>query len=291
MTMIEVLFAESEAASMKAAKNTIVIAKADGPTSIWMAGKKRPPERERGAWIEGTSDEVICLGFMLDIGNIKEEIDSEYRKKLIYSMYAQEQWGRAETTDAELQKAGDCYCTELQRLHNYLRDGESIRIWYSEAPYSMCGFYYLCSILRNYKNEIHAVRMPRYKVCPNGIVSYQNWGEVAAEEFAGFLNFEKELSEEEITMYSILWNTLREDNSPLRAAVNGKILGVPEEFYDFLIPSLYKDTHASNHDIFVFCGVILNRRTSSTPQSSALQNTKISMVEVAESKRDKFCAL
>ncbi len=217
MTMIEVLFAESEAASMKVAKNTIVIAKADGPTSIWMAGKKRPPEREKGAWIEGTPDEVICLGFMLDIGNIKEEIDSEYRKKLIYSMYAQEQWGRDETTDAELQKAGNCYCNEVQRLHNYLRDGESIRIWYSEAPYSMCGFYYLCSILRNYKNKIHAVRLPRYKIISNGIVSYQNWGEVAAEEFAGFLNLEKELSEEEITMYSILWNTLREDNSPLRS--------------------------------------------------------------------------
>ena len=140
--------------------------------------------------------------------------------------------------------------------------------------------------MRNYKNEIHAVRLPRYKIISNRIVSYQNWGEVAAEEFAGFLNLEKELSEEEIRMYSILWNTLREDNSPLRAAVNGKILGVPESFYDFLIPSLYKDTHASNHDIFVFCGVILNRRTSSTPQSSALQNTKISMVEVAESKRE-----
>ena len=90
------------------AKNTIVIAKADGPTSIWMAGKKRPPERGKGAWIEGTPDEVICLGFMLDSGNIKEEIDSEYRKKLIYSMHAQEQWGRDETTDAELQKAGNC---------------------------------------------------------------------------------------------------------------------------------------------------------------------------------------
>ena len=57
------------------------------------------------------------------------------------------------------------------------------------------------------------------------------------------------------------------------------------------IPSLYKDTHASIHDIFAICGVILNRRTSSTPQSSALQITKIFMIEVVESKRDKFCAL
>ena len=31
------------------------------------------------------------------------------------------------------------------------------------------------------------------------------------------------------------WNELREENSPLRASVNGKILSVPEDFYDFLI--------------------------------------------------------
>lgn len=44
--MIEVLFGESEAAAMKAAKNTLVIGKTDGPVSVWMAGKKAPPKRE-----------------------------------------------------------------------------------------------------------------------------------------------------------------------------------------------------------------------------------------------------
>lgn len=28
---------------------------------------------------------------------------------------------------------------------------------------------------------------------------------------------------------------MQEDNSPLRAVVNGKLIGVPEDFYDFLI--------------------------------------------------------
>ncbi len=42
--MIEVLFAEGEAASMKAAKSTIIAGKPDGPTSVWLAGKKKPPE-------------------------------------------------------------------------------------------------------------------------------------------------------------------------------------------------------------------------------------------------------
>lgn len=126
--MVEVLFGESEAGAMKASKKE-------------------------------EADLVICLGFMLDIGDIKEKADSEYR----------------------------------------------------------------------------TVKLPHHEIRPNTIVSYQHWGEVAPEEFAGFLIYEKELSREEISMYSIWWSELKEDNSPLRAAVNGKVIGVPEEFYDFLI--------------------------------------------------------
>lgn len=233
--MIEVLFGESAAASMKTAKNTVVEGKTDGPTSVWIAGKKKPPEREKGEWIEGTSDEVICLGFMLDIGNIKEKVDSRYRKELMYSMYAGEQCDSDKDKDTELQKMVDRYCDELKRLQNYLEDGESIRIWYSDAPYSICGFYHLCSILQKYENRVQVVKLPQYKVRLNTIVHYQNWGEVAAEEFAGFLSCEKELSRDEIRLYSILWSELRKDNSPLRAVVNGKVLSVPESFYDFLI--------------------------------------------------------
>ncbi len=117
--MIEVLFGESEAGSMKAAKCTVITRKVDGPTSVWTVGKKKLPE---------------------------------------------------------------------------------------------------------------------YKLrSDNSMISYSNWGEVAAEEFAGFLTCEKKLSMEEIQMYAMLWNNLQEDNSPLRAVVNGKLIGVPEDFYDFLI--------------------------------------------------------
>ena len=36
-------------------------------------------------------------------------------------------------------------------------------------------------------------------------------------------------------MYAFLWTELTEDNSPLRAVINGRIMGVPVDFYDFLI--------------------------------------------------------
>lgn len=201
--MIEILFGESEAASMKEAKNT--------------------------------TEEVICLGFMLDIGDIKEPVDSVYRKELIYSMYAQNQWEQDIEWDNEMRKAGEIYISELLRLKQFLDNGEMVRIWYSDAPYSRCGFYHLCRILEKYENEIRVVKIPEYVVREKSIIAYKNWGEVAAEEFAGFLSYEKKLSKEEVRMYAILWGNLVEDNSPLRSVVNGKVLGVPEDFYDFQI--------------------------------------------------------
>lgn len=205
--MIEVLFGESEAASMKAAKSTVIVGHVDGSTSVWMAGKKTPPERAFTGWVEGTAEEVVCLGFMLDIGNIKESVDSQYRKNLIYSMYAQNQYGRNPEIDAELKRAGKVYENELLRLRKYLEDGETIRIWYSDAPYSRCGFYSLCRMLQNYKNEVHVVKLPEYVLRKTSIISYRNWGDVSAEEF----------------------------NSPLRVLINGRITGVQDDFYDFLI--------------------------------------------------------
>lgn len=233
--MIEILFGESEAGSMKAAKNKIVIGAVNGPTSVWMAGKKTPPERPFTGWVEGTAEEVICLGFMMDVGNIKEPMDSLYRKELIGSLYAWNQWEQDAETKEALKEAADVYAKELLRLKTYLEQGETVRIWYSDAPYSRCGFYSLCRVLEQYENEIRVVKLPEYAVREKSITAYKNWGEVAPEEFAGFLSYEKILSKEEVRMYIVLWSELVEDNSPLRAVVNGRVLGVSEDFYDFQI--------------------------------------------------------
>ena len=225
--MIEVLFAESEAASMRAAKSTVIYSKIDGPTSVFIAGKKKPQEKEHSGWLEGNPGDVVCFGYRLDIGNIQEDIEGHYRKNLIFSLLNME-------NEKETQDYADSYM-QMQKLKIYLEAGESIRIWYSDAPYSRCGLYHLCNILNCYENEIYLVKLPEYVVHGKTICFYKNWGEVAAEEFAGFLSGERIVSKEEIRMYASLWNELVEDNSPLRAIVNGKMIGVPEDFYDFMI--------------------------------------------------------
>ena len=71
--MIEILFGESEAASMKAAKcEQIYVSSNDGPTACFGAGKRKVPEKKDYSWIEGNSTEVVCLGFLLDIGDIQK---------------------------------------------------------------------------------------------------------------------------------------------------------------------------------------------------------------------------
>ena len=39
----------------------------------------------------------------------------------------------------------------------------------------------------------------------------------------------------------MLWGILVEENSPLRAVINNRVLSVPEDFYDFLIWKWLKD--------------------------------------------------
>ena len=74
--------------------------------------------------MEGTPEEVICLGFLLDIGDIREKVDSAYRKTLLHDLYTQEAWGKNPEVDAELWNLAEVYVRELQRLKNYLEEGE-----------------------------------------------------------------------------------------------------------------------------------------------------------------------
>lgn len=207
--MIEVLFGESEAGSMKFAKQE--------------------------GLLKGKAEEVVCLGFLLDIGDIKENADSAYRKELIYNSYAREQWAKDEDTDAELRELGSFYVHELERLQDFLEKGEEIRIWYSISPYSICGFYHLCHMLKGYADVTHIVELPKYRQRENVITEYRSWCEVCPEDFESFLTNERKLTEAERRMYASAWSELVEENSPLRAVINGRIVGVDESFYDFLI--------------------------------------------------------
>lgn len=44
---------------MKAAKSPVIASHVNGPTSVWMVGKKTPLEGKFIGWVEGTAEEVV----------------------------------------------------------------------------------------------------------------------------------------------------------------------------------------------------------------------------------------
>lgn len=217
--MIEILFGESEAGSMKFAKQQ----------SLENNDSKHKE-------LSGSPDEVICLALMLDIGNIAEPIDSQDRQDLIFSMYTQNGWDDHPEVLEELKETGKLYANEFDKLIRFLKTGEAIRIWYSDSPYSLCGLYFLCHQLRTYTNDMFVVKLPDYRqTSDNMITIYSNWGEVPDDEFSSFLCHEHKLTPIEKQTLGDNWSELIVENSPLRAIVNGTLISVDETFYDFLI--------------------------------------------------------
>src|SRR6056297_3680353 len=208
--MIEVLFGESEAGSMKVAKNYRK-PDYDDNAIAWFGDKPSKGEFKKmfeGKAIGGVSSEVICIPFMLDIGDIQTSILGEYRRKLIFDMHTIN--GIDDDVIQKLEDSWDKYLNEIERLKNYAIQGETIRIWYSEIPYSMCGFYYVCSILREYNCEIYVVKLQKY---------ITSWNEIDPGKFSRFSALEKKLSPLELQFFSSNWNELKDEKNSLRAIV------------------------------------------------------------------------
>lgn len=231
--MLEVVFGDSEKGSMKVAKNYNEKNMIGGAFSY--IGKK-PTKAElrkhvEGQAVGGNSKDVVNIGFSLDVGDISGAIDGDERQNVFYKM-----WGRFDFDDKEQEQFFQNQRKDIEKLLSAAKDGTSIRIWKSNAPYSTCGFYFVCNILRNIDCKISVVSLPEFKlITDNNIVEYSHWGEVNAGKFYQFLSLEKQLSQIEKQIIGDYWYELVKENAPLRAIINGKLISVEESFYDFII--------------------------------------------------------
>ena len=231
--MLEVVFSDSEKGSMKVAKNYNAKTMLGG--AIGYIGKK-PTRAElekhfEGQAVGGNSQDVVNIGFLLDIGDISGEIDGNERQNIFRKV-----WGRFDFDNKEQEQFFQNQRKDMEKLLSAAKDGIPIRIWKSNAPYSTCGFHFVCHLLRNIDCNISVVSLPEYNpISENETVEYSHWGEVDAGKFYQFLSLEKQLTKIEKRIISDHWHDLMEENAPLRAILNGKLTSVPENFYDFII--------------------------------------------------------
>lgn len=179
------------------------------------------------------TDKVLPLSFMLDMGDIRQPVDSEYRALFIDEMYGAERF--ADDPDYVSGEFAAGPISRLEELKKYLDQDVIIRIWYDERPYSQCGLRFVCNILKDYNNEVRIVGLPRTLVHGDGKTIHLNWIPEDPAELDELLQYEEPLTRDEVGCYASEWVRLVEENSPLRAIVNGSLISVPEDFYDFLI--------------------------------------------------------
>lgn len=241
--MIEILFTESAAGSMKLAKGIKNIVGSSAAVFIHSdeEGKISPEEleaerlrmegeyrkkQENAIQVEGSHRDVACFPLNLSMGDISTPFSGERAEYLQSTvMIGGPDFSRI---GAELME------TARKSLERVRSAREPVRIWTSRNPDEFCGF---CHILTELPKDadIRVVELPEYEVLGNEIRTYSGWGEISPYELGRFQTLERPLSITERRYFSVLWRTMQAQNSPLRAMVNGQLHSVGEDFYDGII--------------------------------------------------------
>ncbi len=191
-------------------------------------------ERAKNALpLSGEPRKVLGLSFGLSMGDIRTPMEEECpRRALIREWLTADPWGDLE--DGE-KAAEEFWQSNLRDLTEFsaLAGTEKVRLWVDACPDSICGLLFAAEILTEKGGEASAVFLPPYEERPDGaVVTWRGWGEVDPEELGRHSLKETSLSPTFLRAASLRWRQLQEENAPLRAVVNGRILSVPEDFYD-----------------------------------------------------------
>lgn len=248
--MLEITFTESAGGSLQMAQTFgkgkfhggcvgIFISHGDGsePTVAEIEEETRKAEaEERRRWeqavpLGGNRSDVYCFPLGLAYGDIREPLSAQSRIEVLKVLYS---FWNAEL-EQDLRNQLDETREKLKELRGRIAAGEAARIWYSDIPDELCGFYWLMDELRNLPDghgAIYALKQPQFDENGDTVCSYNGWGEVEPGHFSKFTYLAVPVSERMIRIYANTWKQLQEENAPIRAGINGWLRSAPEDLYD-----------------------------------------------------------
>lgn len=126
---------------------------------------------------------------------------------------------------------------EPAALQEAVQAGKSLLLWLGQHPADICGLHWLAFWLEKWQAcdaAVSAVWLPRFEERPDGVVVISNhWGEMLLENnWFQYAAQAERLPANFIRGCAWHWRDLQQDNAPLRAVVNGQLVGVAADFYD-----------------------------------------------------------
>ena len=131
----------------------------------------------------------------------------------------------------------------LNRLDEAVKSGEPVRLWvFGDDPGERCGLCYVCHRLQGASLPMILVDIPSQMIQEDAVYQFRGSGDVPLEGYGALArDYGKQLTSTERTFYARQWQSLAEQNAPLRAVINGRLMGVEETFYDFALRSNLPD--------------------------------------------------
>lgn len=253
--MVEVVFEDSAAGSLrqafvsrhKVAEAGIVLycrEEGEDPLSPEEEARLRAAERcrqqeeaQRQGWAEslplpGQPGDILAFPLAHSVGEITEEgigpqREAALRKVMgIYPSLAEE----VTQTLLALGRAS------LEGLLTRAGAGEAVRVWTGPGPDDACGLAWLAHTLRPLgleKVSVTQVVLPDFWEEPDGtVVRWTGWGEMEPWMWGRLAETGRRLPAGYLRGLAGAWQDLQKENAPLRAVVNGRLVSLPEDWYD-----------------------------------------------------------
>lgn len=234
--MIELLFSDSAAGSLKVAKcKGKYLGGVGVKITIDSEGNQRTerfsPEAFKGPFVGGSSADVLPIWLNADIGDISNMTDWSSRMKILRDVsnihdFMDEEWVLKQELKAH---------KGLQKLLEMAAGGEHIRIWWSDSPGETCGFFWTMDLLKDSACKVTSVKVPNITLDFQGKMFASATGALAPAQFAEMLAFEREIAPENRKAIADRWQELVKENAPIRAVINGTLCSVDIDFYDYIL--------------------------------------------------------
>ena len=199
-------------------------------------------EKKRRAWesaipLGGKSSDVYDFELGLSMGNLDEEEFSVDRLRHIRDTVKH---GAGNGEDFYYQKKYERYRDMAEHAMERIAAGEPVRIWYSNHADEYCGLLWFCHKMRQAGvplDKVYTVSLPDwyYNEASETVETFADWGGVDPA-YVGHLAKSTQLMPVQLVMKCAAdWQELCLENAPLRATIGGKVVSVPEDFYDHLL--------------------------------------------------------
>lgn len=248
--MLEIVFSDSACGSLKCAQHYgqgeyrqgcigVFVTHEDGteatPEEIAEA-QRQAEEQDRSAWAQavplgGNPGDVLGFALNLSVGDISEDVPGPKRQAELTKLYSFVVDDMEEDCNTLLSQAGQA----LNRIFSVSHRGELLRIWYSDNPDELCGFYWLMARLdeAGVQGPVEAIKLPRIEPRADGTtVSHRGWGEVEPGRWGRYLDQARPVTPEIRHSCRLIWQKLQRENAPLRVCLNGDLISAPVDFYD-----------------------------------------------------------